>query len=601
MLGERLAASGGGADGLARGPEGSRLAPAWTERAWDHAAELADGPRAVAPAEAQLARLAASVGPLRRLLAAIAARLTGRRAFERLGFARLSDYARERAGISARQLQELARVHHAFAELPALERALVENVLPWSKVRLIARVATRADEAAWLARARAVSTRRLEQEVREWRAGSGEPDDPEEEGDRRRVGVRCAPAVCDKWSLVREVAQRVAGERLRDGEVLEFVAAEAFSALSIDPAFVAGVERRGQEDAGEPGCESAPAARARARPLHPAVSGLARGLDEADAYELDRRLRHAVRLEQTLDAAMAPLLRRVRGRERAWRCEYRPLSAYARDELGMSGRKARGLLRLERAGDLCPQLRDAYRRGRISWVKAQCLVPLVLLDAPGSWRTAWVVWASRVTVRRLWDDVQRALLLQAGHPEAWLRCRSHPERTRDAIPSGGRQLCARGADGHPTSESTHELVWRVPDDVAVLFVAVRETWRAKMGPASDGQVFESLLDHALRTWTQREPGMPRPDPVIERDGYRCAVPGCTSRRNLHDHHIAFRSAGGSDAPENRITLCAFHHLRGVHAGQLEIHGRAPDALVFELGVRRGKPPLVRYRSGDVEL
>jgi len=89
--------------------------------------------------------------------------------------------------------------------------------------------------------------------------------------------------------------------------------------------------------------------------------------------------------------------------------------------------------------------------------------------------------------------------------------------------------------------------------------------------------------------------------VIERDGYRCAVPGCTSRRNLQDHHIRFRSACGSDAPENRITLCAFHHQRGLHAGLLRIQGRAPDGLLFELGLRPGTPPLLRYRSGDVAV
>jgi hypothetical protein len=89
--------------------------------------------------------------------------------------------------------------------------------------------------------------------------------------------------------------------------------------------------------------------------------------------------------------------------------------------------------------------------------------------------------------------------------------------------------------------------------------------------------------------------------VIGRDGYRCAIPGCTSRRNLHDHHVTFRSAGGSEAPSNRITLCAFHHQRGVHAGRLRVWGRAPDDLVFELGLRPGAAPLVRYRSGDVVL
>lgn len=57
-----------------------------------------------ASAEDRLAQLAASVGPLRRVLAAIAARLVATRAWERLCYTRLSDYARERPGLSARQL-----------------------------------------------------------------------------------------------------------------------------------------------------------------------------------------------------------------------------------------------------------------------------------------------------------------------------------------------------------------------------------------------------------------------------------------------------------------------------------------------------------------
>ncbi len=61
----------------------------------------------------------------------------------------------------------------------------------------------------------------------------------------------------------------------------------------------------------------------------------------------------------------------------------------------------------------------------------------------------------------------------------------------------------------------------------------------------------------------------------------------------------FRSAGGSDAPGNRITLCAFHHQRCLHAGLLRVSGRAPDGLFFELGLRPGASPLVRYRAGDI--
>ena len=188
-----------------------------------------------APAEEQLERLAGAVGPLRRVLAAIAERLTTTRAWERLCYARVGDYARERAGLSGRQLQELARVHRVLAELPALERALLANELPWSKVRVIARVASREDGDLdeWIARARSVSTRRLEHEARA-REPSRDPDDSSSD---TRVTLRCTPAVREKWTLVREVAERVEGERLGAGEALERVAAEAFSTLSIDPPF----------------------------------------------------------------------------------------------------------------------------------------------------------------------------------------------------------------------------------------------------------------------------------------------------------------------------------------------------------------------------
>ena len=140
-----------------------------------------------------------------------------------------------------------------------------------------------------------------------------------------------------------------------------------------------------------------------------------------------------------------------------WSGGYQALADHARDQLGMSPRKARALLRLERAGDVCPELREAYRSGRLSWVKAQCLLPLLLLDLEGEWRPAWIDWAARVTLRRLAADVERALLLRAGHSRAWQRCKFHPERARDPIPPGERQLCAHDVD----LEATQELGWRL--------------------------------------------------------------------------------------------------------------------------------------------
>lgn len=574
-----------------------RLRPSWG------AGE--SGPDSDERVEVRLARLSGAVGPLRRVLAAIAERLIATKAHERLCYARLGDYARERPGLSARQLQELARVHRALARLPALERALLSNQLPWSKVRLVARVAGREDVAPWIARARIVSTRRLEQDIRD-HARSIDQEELDEALPDTRVAVRCTPAVCEKWSLVRELAERVAGERLRVSEALEFVAAEAYAAISIDPALVASLNQQPAQRRCN-ATRSAELAAARAdrsisRGLPHSVTALAAGLEGADGFELDRRLRAAVRLEQTLDAAIAPLLRCVTSAGHEWSGDYQTLAAYARDQLGMSVGKARALLRLERAGDVCSELRDAYRSGRLSWVKAQCLLPLLLLEIPGEWRPAWVAWAARVTVRRLEADVERALLLRAGHHLAWQRCKFHPEKAQAPIPPAERQLCALDVD----TEATQQLEWRVPFEVAWLFNAVRETLRARLRSATgrhplDGEVFDALLDCALLAWTLRDPRAGRPDPVMERDGYRCMVPGCTSRRNLHDHHVEFRSAGGSNATENRVALCAFHHHRCLHAGLLRVRGLAPDDLVFELGLRAGAPPLARYRSGDIAL
>ena len=72
-------------------------------------------------------------------------------------------------------------------------------------------------------------------------------------------------------------------------------------------------------------------------------------------------------------------------------------------------------------------------------------------------------------------------------------------------------------------------------------------------------------------------------------------------QNLQDHHIIFRSRGGTDDESNRVGLCAFHHLRGVHGGRLRCTGRAQDGLTWQIGIRPGKAPLVTYASGDREV
>lgn len=45
--------------------------------------------------------------------------------------------------------------------------------------------------------------------------------------------------------------------------------------------------------------------------------------------------------------------------------------------------------------------------------------------------------------------------------------------------------------------------------------------------------------------------------VYRRDGWRCAL--CDDPRHLQIHHVIPRSEGGSDFPENLITLCSKCH------------------------------------------
>ncbi len=51
--------------------------------------------------------------------------------------------------------------------------------------------------------------------------------------------------------------------------------------------------------------------------------------------------------------------------------------------------------------------------------------------------------------------------------------------------------------------------------------------------------------------------------VLARDGHRCAMPGCSHTRFLEVHHRRPRTEGGTNKPENLITLCSACH-RLVH-------------------------------------
>ena len=472
------------------------------------------------------------------------------------------------------------------------------------------RVATPEDEEAWLEVWRSADRARARPRgacggCALARGGRGVETDEDgiEEVPRETVWLSVTPRVRARWSRARLLARRVAGEALSQAAVAEVIAAEVMSAIGVDgdPGLTtlghsascktvhpSGARAGAREPVARSVCKTACAPHGS---LHlPAfLAPLVEGLESADAIELDARLRRALRIERRWLAEIGPLLLEV-ARSRSYRfrgCS--SLAVFAREKLGMSPRKAQALLRLERACTQSPELRAAFSSGRLSWVQAHALIPVLALEHAEPWRAAWVAHAEAISVRRLEEDVERALVTGELDPARSARTCKRVRTPRSKI----QRMSASGArPGRPPSSSS------APADVARLFKAVLATVQRRIErrngrTASESEALDAMLEHCFETWALPNAKVPREHRVFERDGWRCTVPGCSSYRNLHNHHIEYRSDGGPDDPWNRTALCAAHHQRGVHAGigRIRIRGRAPDGLRFEL-------PLVNYGPGE---
>jgi hypothetical protein len=304
------------------------------------------------------------------------------------------------------------------------------------------------------------------------------------------------------------------------------------------------------------------------------VVALATDAESLDPFALDTRLRAVVHAMHRLDWQTGRLLRVVLDRRLFWCMGFPTAARYLTERLGTSARKARALVALERKTWTDDAFGAAYRAGQLSWVRALTIAPVVS-ESTGH---AWVERAVAVPVRRLADEVEWALTVRDGlTPIA-------PPPPGATLAIDLRQMCARPEWEFPDAE----IIFTAPAEV----VALLRTAILAFAHPRDSLVggLEALLHHVRAEW-ERQPR--HRDPVFARDGWRCAVPVCTVRRHLHDHHLVFRSRGGGNARANRVTLCAWHHLRGVHAGRVRADGEAPDAVRWEIGVRAGHRPLLR--------
>lgn len=362
--------------------------------------------------------------------------------------------------------------------------------------------------------------------------------------------------------------------------------------------------------------------------------------------DLDAQVREILLLEDDLERRLGRLLAELAERG-AWpRLRFAGAGHYAEERLGLTRTYAEDRVRVARSLRRFPRLRAAYDQGRVG-LEATLTVLRILGDGPvdGATEAAWLARAEEATVKRLRDEA-RALGRRkfidpsrpAPHPlddtEWHASLRREPGTARARVLRFGA-LAVGGPGGAPPSSPDVFLRLRLPhelaDDLLVVIESTRrrlsdevgrvpwdEPWpdeqarpstlaartfstRGRRVPAWVGLL--SLLEDFVFTWdgearsetreraaagvrgapsgsaTPRRHG----DAVYIRDGWRCSAPACTSRRNLEDHHLIYRSHLGADDLSNRVCLCRFHHARGEHGGLARCRGTAPIGVLWRLG------------------
>ncbi len=127
-----------------------------------------------------------------------------------------------------------------------------------------------------------------------------------------------------------------------------------------------------------------------------------------------------------------------------------------------------------------------------------------------------------------------------------------------------------------------EEPWPDPDPPGSILAAREFFVRCRRTPAWVGLL--ALLEDFVETWDVDHARSRRAGQAIhERSGWRCSAPGCTSRKNLENHHVVYSGRGGSDEHWNRLSLCRFHHQCGEHGELARVRGRAPLGLLWRLG------------------
>jgi hypothetical protein len=277
---------------------------------------------------------------------------------------------------------------------------------------------------------------------------------------------------------------------------------------------------------------------------------------ETDPRRLDEELRRLAALRDRWDEVLGHVAMVFCAMDGWRRLGFASFGHYCRERLGMSVRAVEQRAALERKLYELPALRQAMQDRRLSYEKAR----LIARYADEESVEDWIERAEQMTcieLRRQLQGKEEAQMSARGEFEAWV-----PRRVAGLL--------------------------------ALAFAAARKEAGRWLSP---GECLVEIAKHCINVWklgqAERNTVQKR---VLERDRWLCQVPVC-SRAAAQVHHIEYRSHGGSDDPSNLVSLCAAHHLHGIHIGAIRVSGKAPDQLRWEVRGRGGWQPLVESGRG----
>jgi len=461
----------------------------------------------------------------------------GRRAMD-LSYSNIGDFAREELGINASTATKMARLARRLRDRPLLREAVRRGQVTARKAEIVAPVAVGDHQLRWILRAKAETVRSLKVAVKA-------PADSDEE---EWVNF-CADVSPEKLPALDEglrLAGVIIGATATKNQRINAWGQEYLSSHPAPPDDRADDVLFGSEEEVEALKERLEqenrqwADLAKVDPLQAPQSS-----EEIDPWRIAAELKEHVEKRDRWDEVFGHLAMLFK-QSRAWELlGFASFGHYCEERLGMAERTVMQRVALERSLYRIPFLRRALREKRISYEKAR----IIARHAEGEEVQGWIEKAETMTclaLRRAMQDKDEA------------------------------QMCARGTF----------TAWMPVSVAEVVKAAFRAARAAAKRWLSAGECLVALAEHFIETWKAKlKQANTLQRRVRARDRHFCQVPGC-SRAAVHAHHIIPRSQGGSDDPENLISLCAAHHLFGIHGGRMRVTGTAPDKLIWEFGLRR---------------